>query len=1184
MLAEMTCPTCNAPVADGARFCSACGHPLDSRHDERRIATVLFADLVGFTSLSESSDPEQVKNLVDSCFERLVHDIDEFGGKVDKIIGDAILALFGAPVAHEDDAERAVRAALRMHETLSSYCGETGTSVRLRIGVNTGEVLVGSLRADTQYTAMGDVVNIAQRLQTAAAPGAVVVGPATYAATRDVIEYRALGAFSAKGREEPVEAYEAVTTLLPPGYRPRRLQTPFVGRESELGMLSHSVDAAFTRDRGHIVLLLGEAGVGKSRLAEEVAERARSSHRAQVFEGRCVPYGEANVWWPVAEALRQACGVAIDDPLRTATDLCLESVSNVLDEPTSSAEVVRVANGLLHLMGYEGPLDEIDAQRAREEATRSVLDFVAGSTQRRPVAVVLSDLHWADDVVLDMIDVLTDRLNRSRFVLVATARHGLLDRWSPPTGRHNNVLVNLDPLDRAATAELLTALAEAELDEGLRDTLLDRSGGNPFFLEELVALLAASEGAASLDDPHGSESLDLPDTLRGLVAARIDGMSIDERGTLDDAAVWGRSGPVEALERMAAQIRNLHDLGPVLRSLADKEILTVEGRRWAFHSDLVREVAYSTLTKADRAKRHCGIAVFLENSMPQRDDASLRAVDVIAHHYAATAELVREVGSVHDIPHDVAERAIEWLREAATRAELAQMPLVAERLYQQVNDLLDGEASERRVDVLVGRARAQAGHRHIESARCTLDEAVALAHRLGYELGAARCELALGDVQQKAGQLEESIDTLTAAAAAFERLGDVPGEAEALRLRGMAHIFRGTNVEAEKSISRALDAYRSLGDRRGQAWALQNLAWISYVCGRANEAEERLVESAETFTDIGDGGGLAWALGLMAFVRYHQGRFDEAEEMAAQVISDAHSRGDKWGEGMMHLLTAGVRLWSGRALSAVGSAEDALGTFASINDRFGQAQASGMLGRCLATAGEVTNGVQLLMRTLEAIPSDPDRAEHRGLLAATLASTAVQIGDVTLARRALDGVAAAENVGLGTTERAVVEGLLALQEGNPGDAIRRLEDAIDLVDGIPSLYGQSALALAYAAAGDREKVDEVAAEVHASTRATYLDKGMAGLAVELMKARTGDEGAGESFTDLIAAIDATDDAVAQAVFRLAEALALDRLRMPTSQFALYASDVRLADVGIEADGWRTVFTLALAIDRSPAGT
>src|SRR5690349_20167517 len=262
----MACPTCGAVAPDDARFCPSCGHALTVRSDERRVVTVLFADLVGFTSLSETADPEAIKNLVDECFERLVAEIDSFGGKVDKIVGDAIVALFGAPVAHEDDAERAVRAALRMHETLALHATESGVDVRMRIGVNTGEVLVGALRAGGDYTAMGDVVNTASRLQTASEPGQVLVGPATHAATRETIAYDHLGPLQARGRDEPVEAYAAIEAPAPPGYRPNRLRTPLVGRDTELALLRHAIQAAVERERAQLVLLVGEAGVGKSRL------------------------------------------------------------------------------------------------------------------------------------------------------------------------------------------------------------------------------------------------------------------------------------------------------------------------------------------------------------------------------------------------------------------------------------------------------------------------------------------------------------------------------------------------------------------------------------------------------------------------------------------------------------------------------------------------------------------------------------------------------------------------------------------------------------------------------------------------------------------------------------------------------------------------------------------------------
>jgi class 3 adenylate cyclase/predicted ATPase len=1178
----MTCPTCGATVADGARFCSSCGHPLASRGDERRIATVLFADLVGFTTLSEARDPEEVKNLVDSCFERLVQEVNAFGGKVDKIIGDAILALFGAPVAHEDDAERAVRAALRMQETLRTYCADTGAQIQLRIGVNTGEVLVGSLRAGAEYTAMGDVVNTAQRLQTMAAPGSVVVGAATHGATRDVIDYRSMGSIAAKGREEPVDAWEAVATLLPPGYRPRRVQTPFVGRDSELGILTNAVDAAVSRSRAHLVLLLGEAGVGKSRLAAEVSQRACASHHALVYEGRCVPYGEANVWWPVAEALRQACGITPDDGASAARELCADAVAGALEQSTDADEVRRVVNGLLHLMGYETPIEEIDAQRAREEAHRSVLAFIEGSARRRPVVVMLSDLHWADDVVLEMIDALADRLSRSRFVLVATARHALNERWRMPTGRHNNVLVNLDPLDRLATGALLESLAESGLDTELRDALLDRSGGNPFFLEELVALVAETEGAtgAGAVDRRGGV-VGLPDTLRGLVAARIDGLTGDERGTLEDASVWGRSGPIEALDRMAEEVRSVTDIGAVLSGLVDKEILVVTGSRWSFRSDLIREVAYGTMTKADRARRHYGIAHFLEHNMAHKDDASLRAVDVIAHHYAAAAELSREIGSVEWLPDKVTTQALEWLEQAARRAELAQMPPVADRLFGQALDLVDPADGIRRARLLLGRARAEASLRELPQARKMIESASALGEEHGEGAIVAQARLALGDVQQKSGELDEAVATFDEAVERFAHLGDRAGMAEALRQRGMTYIFSGSNDEAEASISEAHELFAELGDRRGEAWALQNLAWISYIDGRADEAETRLSESAELFETIDDRGGLAWARGLLGFVRYHQGRFEEAEHLATEVIADARERGDRWGQGMMLTLTAAVRLWSGRAESAVDPADQSLALFRSIGDRFGESQSVGMLGRSLVTAGRVAEGFQVLHHGLEQFASESGLDEQELAVAAALLLSATQVGDVERVADVLERVPASARGGLGMVEIAVGRALAALHLGDVDHAVDALQRSV-ADEGARSGFAHSALAVAAAAAGRRAEMLDAIAAVDALPGATYLDVTTARLAGELARAAAGEEAAVGGFTELVATVDETQDRCAQAIVRLAEALALDALGLPTAEWALDEAERRLDELDIDASGWRTTFARALATDKTAA--
>lgn len=1181
----MTCGSCGTVNPDGARFCLSCGHPLVTRSDERRVATVLFADLVGFTTLAESQDPEQVKDLVDRCFERLAADIHAFGGQVDKVVGDAIIALFGAPVAHEDDAERAVRAALRMQESVATFAGDA-TPVQLRIGVNTGEVVVGSLRAAGEYTAMGDVVNTAQRLQAAAAPGTVVVGPATFAATRDIISYQPLGELRAKGREEPVEAWVALEALLPPGYRRRRLQSPFVGRDAELALLVSAAEVAVARQRAVLALVLGDAGVGKSRLAEEVAARVRSTHDALVLEGRCVPYGEANVWWPVAEAIRDACGIAPDDPLPEADRLATAAVVDVVGTAHPSAEARRVVNGLLWLLGYEVSLRDIEPSRAREEATRSVLVFLEASARRRPVVLVLSDLHWADELVLGLLAALLDRLSRCPFVLLATARSELLDRWTIPSGRRNDVLLTLDPLLRDAAAALLDTLVEHELEPSVRDALLDRGGGNPFFLEELVALLSAAEGAAgalldvtSASDP--SSLVELPDTLRGLVSARLDALGPDERAVLEDAAVWGRSGPLEALERMAADIHGLTDVGEAVAGLADKEILTVDGSRWSFHSDLIRDVAYGTLTKRDRARRHAGIASYLQQAQPSLREASDRAVDVIAWHYGVAADLVAELGDVEGIATPVLLRhAIDWIEEAARRAMVAQAIPVVVRLAGHGLRVLGDEPSSRRVRLLLTRASAHAQLRDLDAARADVAVASAEAARIEDLAGLARARLVAGEIQQLGGALHDAERTLTEAVEAFVALGDPIGESDALRSLGMTLIFAGEHEAAEAAISRALARSQELDDRRGVAWAQQHLAWISFVEGRPAEAERRLAESADTFADLGDTGGLGWTLGLLAFVRYNQGALDEAEQLGSQILTDARQRGDRWGEGMMLLLTAGVHLWSGRSGEAVAAAQAALAVFRSIGDRFGEAQAVGALGRASANHGDVAGGIRLLDAWLDGA-RDTVPADLRGGVATSLACLATQIGDPARAAAAL---AAVDDVpvspgGLGGTERYVADGFAHLQRGDLPGALDRLLLAVE-ADGAsgqpsPSAYAQSVLALASAVARDDERVARLAAEVDAAPRATYLDRLFATMALGLTAARRRDPAADLHVSRAIGDADAVDDPVAQAVTRLAAAAVRAHLGQDDAGRTRADAEERLALLGIEASGWRRVFDAAL---------
>ena len=377
----MTCPACGAQAADDARFCASCGRALRQAEDERRVVTVVFGDLVGFTSLSERLDPERVKNLVDACFDRLAEDVRSFGGQVDKIIGDAIVALFGATTAHEDDPERAVRAALAMQATLRQEAEAVGQGLQMRIGINTGEVLVGAMRAAGSVTAMGDVVNTASRLQTAAAPGEVLVGPATDAATFHTIAYEARGRLDAKGRDEPVETWSAVMPTLPPGYRVRRVDVPLVGRDRELAVLRSSIEASIQHRRPMLALVVGDVGLGKSRLADETTASLARTHEAIVREGRCVPYGEANVWWPVADALRGGLRVPEGSSAEVAGDQVRDEVGAAMDRPTTDPEVGRTADGLLTLLGYDAPGDA-DPVAVRQEAGRALAVYASAVARK----------------------------------------------------------------------------------------------------------------------------------------------------------------------------------------------------------------------------------------------------------------------------------------------------------------------------------------------------------------------------------------------------------------------------------------------------------------------------------------------------------------------------------------------------------------------------------------------------------------------------------------------------------------------------------------------------------------------------------------------------------------------------------------------------------------------------------
>ena len=1195
-LTSVTCSTCGAEVPDGARFCPTCGADLQVRGDERRVVTVVFADLVGFTGLSEHRDPEQVKALVDGCFERLVADIVAFGGRVDKIVGDAILALFGAPIAHEDDAERAVRAALQLHETLAAGQAELDADVRLRVGVNTGEVLVGSLRAGGDYTAMGDVVNTAQRLQSAAEPGKVLVGQTTYLATRRSIAYRSVGEITAKGRDAPVPAWVAEGARLPPGYRPDRHRAALVGRDDEVALLSHTLDLAVSRRRAGLLLIVGDAGVGKSRLAEEVAEMARGCHGALVLQGRCVPYGEANVWWPLAEAVRGACDVEPGDNQQDVADKVRLEAAAVLDgaghldpatpEAGQEEELERVVDGLLHLLGFE-VLGDVDAARAREEATRALLAFTAAVACRRPLAIVLSDLHWADAAVLDVLGELLERNVRLPFVVLATARPTLAERWSPPEGAHHSAVVHLDPLERDEAAQLLMCLAgerASALDERVTAELLDRAGGNPFFLEELVSWL---------EEPR---SADLPDTLRGLVAARIDGLTRSERRVLEDAAVLGSRGRVEWLATMHRKGHGGDDpVASALLGLRAKDLLDVQGDRWEFRSEVVRELTYGTMTKDRRAKVHAGIAAWLE-LQGQPHDA---VVDTIAHHYGRAAALAAEVGGSAAVPPNVVARAVGWLRRAGERAAQVDTPQRAVSLFSKGLTLLDAVTadaasadpgatgdSDQRVALLLARSAAYGELSDLARSRDDAAAARAVAESAGDERAAVRATVALADATARGGSSDAADELLDEALARAAAIGDDEGRAMALRARGFAALLRNDPEAAAASLEPALELYGTSGDRRGRAWVLQNLAWARFIGGRIDDAEPLLHDSAALFAELGDRGGLGWALGLLAFTRFHSGHPEEAETMAERVFSGAEETGNRWAVGMGLVLTASTRLWTGRAESAVERAREALATFEAIDDDYGRVQARVPLGRALVTSGHVDEGFGVLEEAGASLL--PSRSPGFIAFSATgLLSAAVQVGDRERAEAALALVPAGELssddlASAGAGEHLVSRALLEVQRARPDAALDLLREVRRASGERGDIgYTGAVTALALAAAGRSDEAVAAAGVVEADERSSYLDRLWAGLATAAVAARRGDRLAVDAgFAELLSRAEETDDRVVQALVLLGWALALEAVGDAGAEARRASSSTRFRGLGLDPDGWAVV--LGQAVGLAPA--
>ena len=896
-----TCPSCGRENAEDARFCSWCGAALagEAAREERKVVTCLFCDLVGFTSRAERMDPEDVRGLLQPYHARLRAELERFGGTVEKFIGDAVMAVFGAPVAHEDDPERAVRAALSIRDALA----EEG-DLEVRIGITTGEVLValGARRDAGEGMASGDVVNTAARLQTAAPTGSILVDETTFRATERAVEFEEAAAVEAKGKSEPIAVWTAV--------RPRARVSversggaELVGREQELTLLRETLARVVREREPQLVTLVGVPGIGKSRLVFELFQTIETGDFGLVFwrHGRSLPYGEGITFWALGEIVKAQAGILESDDREEAGAKLRQAIERFVHDPSDVSWIERRLRPLAGLDADER------AEDRREEAFAAWRRFFEAIAEEKPLVLVFEDLHWADDALLDFVDYLLEWARGVPLLVLCTARPELLSRrpgWSG--GQVNSSTTLLSPLSEEDTARLLHALlGRSALDVGVQERLLEHAGGNPLYAEEFTRMLSE----------RPNETV-LPETVQGIIAARLDTLPPEEKELLQDAAVIGRAFWLGALggERWTLESR--------LHSLARREFVSRQRRssvagedEYSFHHALVHDVAYEQIPRGQRADKHLAAADWIE-SLGRPEDHS----EMLAHHYASAISYARAADQ--DV-ETLAERGRPALRDAGDRAFALNAFPAAARYYELALELWPRDDPERPQLLLrLARARTVSGDERRERSLEQAREALLAA---GHGEQAAEVDALLAEVCWYQGDRERCDRHLERAAAGVLELPDSPAKAFVLsqiaRYRMLADQLEDAVEVGEQALAMSerlgLDELRAhalnnigtardtLGDQRGlavleqavglaeairsqeAARALNNLSVLHASRGDFTRQGEFLREAVRVGEELGALAVARFARASLASNLFWTGQWDEGLRLAEACLADS---------------------------------------------------------------------------------------------------------------------------------------------------------------------------------------------------------------------------------------------------------------------------------------------------------
>ena len=955
--------------------------------EQRKVVTILFADVVGSTSLAAQSDPEVVRSMMASYFKRIAEVAEAYGGTVEKFAGDAAMVVFGVPMVHDDDAERAVRAALEIRD------GAAATAVR--VGVNTGEAVTAAAD-DKQFMVSGDAVNVAARLQQGADPGEVVVGELTHQLTRNAIDYEPREPVVAKGKPEPLRAYRAVgaRTQVPvqkrgvPG-----LQAALVGRQRELRLLLDTFARSAEDHSPHLFTIVGAAGIGKSRLVSE-ALTALAVTGARVLRGRCLPYGRGITYWPLAEMVRHDTGISLSDErdaALTKLDRWLGELLN--DDPQRPALRARLSV-MLGLETADSVMPDTPIDRVDREIAWAVRHYLEAVARSAPLIAVIDDLQWAEPPVLETIEQLAERVADAPMVIVCVARPEFGEShvgWG--AGKPNTTTITLDPLNPKETATLIGRLLEIEaLPTDLREQIIERSAGTPLFCEEFIHMLI-DEGRLVREDGEWKATatvaqVKVPQSIAAVLAARLDGLPEVERSVLQSASIIGERFELRQLQEL------VHDpsLESVLESLRRKGLVTFADRfddELRFRHLLIRDAAYASLPKSQRAALHDRFGLALES---QAGDPR-QFVEILAHHAEQAFALSKEVAMEGEQLEARARRAMQWSLALADRArprhDIQNLEAALRDARAAAAALPDGGGLEDRARMQLLEAQAMMMRADYAGAGKVAAEAARLAEEgnlLDVVATARLTELWISNYTR--GGKPEAFERLTALAIdACKRAGDVTGEIEARHLGAMVQYERGQLNDYIQINQELLKQARAISDGAQAAQILHRLAHVELLTGDPQKADIYLAEADTLANQLGLRNIALLLMSSYGLRLLKAGQFDASIRAYRELVAAAEDAGAVQQQvSALRFMSYSLQLQH-RYEEMARVLDQAVELSESSGERWNRAEVLGLRARAALELGDVEMAERLIQGALEALrPEDvtgtSEVYDHLGMLRA----------------------------------------------------------------------------------------------------------------------------------------------------------------------------------------------------------